>query len=73
MALTDIIFYEVVAEANRGDTGEVQNSTADTSTLYVTIPAVGDVESGVVYGRQDSETGTLVGGGGGGPTYYAYG
>ena len=73
MALTDIVFYDVVAEADRGNTGVVADSVASTSTLYLTVPEVADVESGVVYGRQDSQTGTLVGGGGGGPTYYAYG
>lgn len=74
MALTDIIFYDVSAEANRGDIGTVTDSVTDTSTSYITIPAVGDVEAGVVYGLQDSQTGTLVGGGGGGgSTYYAYG
>ncbi len=72
MALTDIIFYDVSAEANRGDIGLVENSVTDTSTLYITIPAIGDVESGVIYGLQDSQTGTLSGGGGG-PSYYAYG
>ena len=73
MALTDIVFYEVVAEANRGDTGVVADSVTDTSRLYITLPAVGDVDTGVVYGSQDSLTGTSAGGGGGGPTYYAYG
>ena len=34
MALTDIVFYEVVAEANRGDTGVVADSVTDTSRLF---------------------------------------
>lgn len=72
MALTDIVFYEVIAEANRGNIGTVADAVADVSNMYITIPAIADVESGVVYGRQDSLTGTLTGGGGGGPTYYAY-
>jgi hypothetical protein len=72
MALTDIVFYEVISEINRGNIGLIADSATDTSTLYLTIPAEADVESGIIYGRQDSNTGTLVGGGGG-PTYYAYG
>ena len=72
MALTDIIFYDVSVESNRGNVGLVTDTVVETATLFTTIPAVNDVELGVVYGPQDSQTGTLEGGGGG-PTYYAYG
>ncbi len=71
MALTDIIFYEVVAVADRGNIGEVEDTTASSHTLFVTTPAIEDVKTGVIYGLQNSLSGTLAGGGGG-PTYYAY-
>ena len=71
MALTDIVFYEVISEANRGNIGTVADAVADVSNMYITIPVIATVQSGIVYGRQDSLTGTLTGGGGG-PTYYAY-
>lgn len=72
MALTDVIFYEVVASVNRGNTGTVEDTTASHHTLFVTIPAITDVKTGVIYGLQNNLTGTLTGSGGG-PTYYAYG
>jgi len=69
MALTDIIFYDVVAVADRGNVGTVEDTTAAHHSLFLTTPAIADVESGVVYGPQNTLTGTLTGGG---PTYYSY-
>lgn len=73
MALADIIFYAVVAEADRGNVGVIENTTADHHTLFVTIPLVTQVENGIIFGGQNSLVGTFAGGGGGGPTYFAYG
>lgn len=74
MALTDVVFFNVSSQASRGDVGAISDSDGLMShTLYVTIPAIANVATGIVYGRQNSLTGTMSGGGGGGPTYYSYG
>ena len=63
MALTDIIFYDVVAVVNRGNVGVVADTTASHHTMFLTTPVVTNVTTGVVYGPQNSLTGTSAGGG----------
>jgi hypothetical protein len=74
MALTDIV-AEIGASANasfadRGDVGSLVDQLGDpnASRLFITLPTAAQVETGVMFGNQDSLTGTFVGGGGGGDT-----
>lgn len=69
MALTDITFFDVTAEANRGNIGSVSNTTAETSFMFLTSPIIGDVRTSIAYGPQDSFIGTLNPSGGGGSGY----
>lgn len=74
MALTDIVSEAGMSAnasfADRGDVGSLVDQLGDpnASRLYLTVPAASAVQSGVVFGAQDSESGTYVGGGGGGDT-----
>lgn len=68
MALTDVLFMSGnSASAGRGDIGTLEDVLPDdmTNRLFITVPIAAQVESGVVFGRQDSQTGTFIGGGGG--------
>jgi hypothetical protein len=69
MALTDIIFYDIVAEANRGNIGVVSDTTIDTHTLFLISPITGDVRVNISYGPQGSFIGTLSPSGGGSSGY----
>jgi len=69
MALTDITFAEGFSElANRGNIGvlvDIDFTPKLASYLFLVVPVVGDVKSGVVYGQQGTEkTGTYVASGG---------
>lgn len=69
MALTDIVFDTETSVASRGNVGVISDSTINSHTLELSVPVVGDVKLATVYGPQDSLTGTLVTGGGGGSGY----
>ena len=67
MALTDVLFMSAnAANADRGDVGALEDILPDgmSNRLFLTTPTAAQVESGVVFGSQDSLTGTFVGGGG---------
>lgn len=69
MALTDIVFDDNnSAAAARGDIGSAVDSLSPQMShrLLLSVPTAAQVETGVVFGPQDSLTGTFVGGGGGG-------
>lgn len=69
MAFTDIVFSENFSSfADRGDIGtlvDITHSQKQENNVFLEVPVVGDVKSGVVYGHQGTElTGTYVAGGG---------
>lgn len=69
VALTDVLFMSAnAAEADRGDVGTLEDILPDemSNSVFLTVPTVAQVQSGVEYGQQGNElTGTYVGGGGG--------
>lgn len=68
MALTDVLFMSAnAAEADRGDVGTLEDILPDemSNSVFLTLPTVAQVQSGVAYGQQGDElTGTASGGGG---------
>lgn len=68
MALTDIVSNTGTDLMDRGDIGTLEDVDAPdfVDNLFIDVPLVGEVQSGVQYGQQGDElTGTFVGGGGG--------
>lgn len=71
MALTDIVTSEgnssVAARGNGGTVSDALSRQAISLSRFLTSPAVGDVKTGVAYGRQGTElTGTYAAVGGSG-------
>lgn len=68
MALTDVVSGVQTDLMARGDIGTVVDVDSErrVDKLFIDVPIVGEVQSGVDYGQQGTElTGTYVGGGGG--------
>lgn len=65
MALTDVLFMSAnAAEADRGDIGTLEDTTANVSRLFIALPDASAVQIGVDYGHQGDEfTGAYTGGG----------
>lgn len=63
MALTEVTFSTNTYVVDRGDLGVVADTVVSSHTLFVTIPNPSQVQAGIEYGRQSSQTGLLTGGG----------
>jgi hypothetical protein len=66
MALTDVVSPTGVSFADRGDIGTVEDVVTSNGSdkMFLDVPTVGQVQSGVQYGQQGTElTGTYTGSG----------
>ena len=69
MALTDVVSGVQTDLLTRGNSGTVVDVDSErrVDKLFIDVPVVGEVQSGVQYGQQGTElTGSYVGGGSGG-------